>query len=44
MWKLLLGFLVVVVLVAGGLAWYGSAAGPQTHPIEEVIPDSKLPK
>ncbi len=43
-WKLLIGFVVLLVLVAGGLAWYGSAAGPKTHTVEQVIPDSKLPK
>lgn len=43
-WKLLIGFVVVLILVAGGLAWYGSVAGPKTHTVEQVIPDSKLPK
>ena len=43
-WKLLLGFVVVLVFVAGGLAWYGSSAGPKPHTIEQVIPDNKLPK
>ena len=43
-WKLLIAFVLVLVLVAGGLAWYGSSAGPQTHTVEQVIPDSKLPK
>jgi len=43
-WKILLGFFVVLVLVAGGLAWYGSATGPRPHTIEQVIPDNKLPK
>ncbi len=43
-WKLLIAFVLVLVLVAGGLAWYGSYAGPKTHTVEQVIPDSKLPK
>jgi hypothetical protein len=43
-WKLLIAFVLVLVLVAGGLAWYGSSAGPKTHTVEQVIPDSKLPK
>jgi hypothetical protein len=43
-WKLLIGFVVIVILVAGGLAWYGSVAGPRTHTVEQAIPDSKLPK
>jgi hypothetical protein len=43
-WKLLIGFFVVLILVAGGLAWYGSVAGPRTHTVEQVIPDGKLPK
>jgi uncharacterized protein YdgA (DUF945 family) len=43
-WKLLIGFMVALVLVAGGLAWYGSTARPQTHTVEQVIPDNKLPK
>jgi hypothetical protein len=42
-WKLLVGFVVALVLIAGGLAWYGSSA-PQTHAVEQVIPDNKLPK
>jgi hypothetical protein len=43
-WKLLIGFVAVLVVVAVGLAWYGSTAGPRTHTVEQVIPDSKLPK
>ena len=43
-WKLLIGFVGVLILVAGGLAWYGSVAGPRTHTVEQVIPDAKLPK
>jgi hypothetical protein len=43
-WKLLIGFVVLLILVAGGLAWYGSVAGPRTHTVEQVIPDAKLPK
>lgn len=43
-WKLLIGFVAILVVVAVGLAYYGSIAGPHTHTVEQVIPDSKLPK
>ncbi len=43
-WKLLISFVLVLILVVGGLAWYGSVAGPRTHTVEQVIPDNKLPK
>jgi hypothetical protein len=43
-WKLLLGFVVVVVLGAGALAFYGANVGPPKHPVEKVLPDSKFPK
>jgi uncharacterized protein YdgA (DUF945 family) len=43
-WKLLIGFVAVLVVVAVGLAWYGSTAGPRTHSVEQIIPDNKLAK
>jgi hypothetical protein len=43
-WKLLAGFFVALVLIAGGLAFYGATAGPPTHPVEQILPDSKFPK
>ena len=43
-WKLLVGFVVICVVGAGALAYYGSNVGPERRPIEQVIPDSQLPK
>jgi hypothetical protein len=43
-WKLLVAFVLVCVLGAGALAFYGARVGPAPHTIEEVLPDSKFPK
>ena len=43
-WKLLVGFVVICVIGAGALAYYGANVGPEKHPIEQVIPDSQIPK
>jgi hypothetical protein len=43
-WKLLAGFVIVLVLLAGALAFYGVTASPPTHSVEQVLPDSKFPK
>jgi hypothetical protein len=43
-WKLLVGFIVVLVLGAGALAYYGGTAGPTQHSIEQVLPDNRFPK
>ncbi len=43
-WKLLLAFVVVCVIGAGALAFYGASRGPAQHPIEQVLPDSQFPK
>jgi hypothetical protein len=43
-WKLLVGFIVVLVVGAGALAYYGGTAGPAKHSIEEVLPDNRFPK
>ena len=42
-WKLLIGFVLVLVVGAGALAFYGATVGPAKHPIEQVIPDSRFP-
>jgi hypothetical protein len=43
-WKLLVGFVVVLVLGAGALAYYGSRLEPPQRSIEETLPDSRFPK
>jgi hypothetical protein len=43
-WKLLIAFVLVLAVGAGGLAFYGASVGPATHPIEQVLPDNKFPK
>jgi hypothetical protein len=43
-WKLLLAFVLVLVVGAGALAFYGASVGPAKHPIEQVIPDARFPK
>jgi len=43
-WKLLVGFIVVLVLGAGALAYYGGTVGPAQHGIEQVLPDNRFPK
>jgi hypothetical protein len=43
-WKLLIAFVVVLVLGAGALAFYGANVGPTKHNIEQVLPDNKFPK
>jgi hypothetical protein len=43
-WKLLVGFVVVMVLGAGALAFYGAKSGPPNHAVEQVLPDTQFPK
>jgi len=43
-WKLLVAFVVVLVLGASALAYYGASVGPTKHNVEEVLPDNKFPK
>jgi hypothetical protein len=43
-WKLLLGFVLILVVGAGALAFYGASVGPAEHPVEQTIPDSRFPK
>ena len=43
-WKLLIGFVVLCAVGAGGLAFYGAGAGPEKHPIEQVLPESQFPR
>jgi hypothetical protein len=41
-WKFLLGFVILVALIAGGLAIYGSFVAPPQHTVEQVVPDSRF--
>ena len=43
-WKLLAAFVLVCVVGAGALAFYGANVGPATHTVEQVLPDNKFPK
>jgi hypothetical protein len=43
-WKLLIAFVVVLFVIAAGLAIYGARIGPTQHPIEQILPDSRFPK
>ncbi len=43
-WKLLIAFVLVLVVGAGGLSFYGASVGPARHAIEQVIPDTRFPK
>jgi len=43
-WKLLLAFVVVSIVGAGALAFYGASVGPEQHSIEQVLPDDRFPK
>ena len=43
-WKLLVAFVVVLVVGAGALAFYGANVGPAKHNVEEVVPDNKFSK
>jgi hypothetical protein len=43
-WKLLVGFVVVCVLGAGALAFYGSGVEPPQKSYEQVLPDKNFPR
>lgn len=43
-WKLLLGFVLLLVLGAGALAYYGARLEPPQRSIEETLPDNRFPK
>ncbi len=43
-WKLLVGFVAVLVLGAGGLAIYGSTVHPVQRTVEQVVPDDRFPR
>ncbi len=43
-WKLLVAFMVLMVVGAGALAFYGANVGPTKHNVEQVLPDNKFSK
>ena len=43
-WKLLVAFVVILVLGASALAYYGATVGPPQHNVEQVLPDNKFSK
>lgn len=36
--------LIMLALVAGGLAYYGSTLTPQRHKVEKVLPNERFPR
>jgi hypothetical protein len=36
--------IIVLVVGAGGLAYYGSTLTPQRHKVEKVLPDDRFPR
>jgi len=43
-WKLLVGFVLLLILGAGALSIYGGRLEPTQRTIEETLPDSRFPK
>lgn len=44
LWKLLVGFVLILILGAGALAIYGTYVEPPQHSVEQVLPDSRFPR
>ncbi len=42
--RLFVAAIIMLVLVAGGLAYYGSTLTPQRHKVEKVLPDARFPR
>lgn len=42
--RLFVAAIIMLVLVAGGLAYYGSTLTPQRHKVEKVLPDALFPR
>jgi hypothetical protein len=43
-WKLLVAFVLLLILGAGALAFYGARVAPPSRSYEQVLPDSRFPK
>jgi hypothetical protein len=43
-WKLLVGFVLLLILGAGALSIYGGRLEPTQRTIEETLPDTRFPK
>ena len=43
-WKLVVGFVLLVLVGAGALAFDGARLEPPQRSIEETLPDSRFPK
>ncbi len=41
-WKLLIGVMVILILAAAGLTFYGSQVTPTQTPVEQVVPNERL--
>jgi hypothetical protein len=41
--RITIGVGVLVLIGAGALAVYGGRVQPRTHPVEQVIPNDRLP-
>ncbi len=42
--RLFVAAIIMLVLVTGGLAYYGSTLTPQRHKVEKVLPDARFPR
>ena len=42
--RLFVAAIIMLVLAAGGLAYYGSTLTPQRHKVEKVLPDARFPR
>ncbi len=42
--RLFVAAIIMLVLVAGALAYYGSTLTPQRHKVEKVLPDARFPR
>lgn len=42
LWKLAAAVVVILILAAGGLAFYGAQLSPEQKTIEQVLPDERF--
>lgn len=42
--RLFVAALIILIIGAGGLAYYGSTMKPERHKVEKVLPDARFPR
>ena len=42
--RLFVAAVILLVLIAGGLAYYGATLTPRQHTVEKVLPDDRFPR